>query len=114
MNLFHCVSDNDVKALKTLIARGANVNAVDGRGRTALWWAAEEGRVECATALIDAKADVDKGDKYGNTPLHLASNNGHAESVRVRRRLCVDVWNTTDVIPFYCSSSSSTRPTRML
>jgi 26S proteasome non-ATPase regulatory subunit 10 len=87
MSLIESVTDNDLQACKGWIAEGADVNAVDEDGCTALWWAASLDHVECATALIDAKADVDKANNYGATPLHMASNYGHAECVRVRH-LC--------------------------
>jgi ankyrin repeat protein len=74
MSLIPSVWNNDLADLKTLIARGADVNAVTVHGYTALWYAAERGQVECATALIHAKADVNKANKYGETPLHAASN----------------------------------------
>jgi len=87
MNLIVSAMDNDLQALKGLIAGGADVDAVDEKGRTALWYAVGRGHFECATALLDAKADVDKADEDGHSPLHWASSNGHAEFVRVRR-LC--------------------------
>jgi ankyrin repeat protein len=101
MSLIESVKDKDLQALKGLIAGGADVNAVDALGRTALWWAAKDGHVECATALIDAKADVDEANKVGDTPLHKASSWGRGECVRVRR-LCGlgGSWclNATDVM----------------
>lgn len=82
MSLIESTILNDLEAVKRLIAAGADVNAVDG-GRTALWCAVRRGHVECATALVDAKADVDKLDRYGFTPLHRASVNGRLAYVRV-------------------------------
>lgn len=87
MSLIQNVKKNNLGELGRLIQNEANVNDVDGNGRTALWWAAEEGHVECVTALLDAKADVDKAENNGNTPLHEASFFGHVECVRVCR-LC--------------------------
>jgi ankyrin repeat protein len=87
MSLIVSAKDNDLQAVKGLIAGGADVNAVDQRGHNALLWAACEGHVECATALIDAKADVGKASNDGITPLHAASCYGRSECVRVRR-LC--------------------------
>jgi ankyrin repeat protein len=89
MSLIESAKGNDLPTVKGLIVGGADVNATDedGLGRTALWYAAREGHVECATALLDAKADVNKADEVGDTPLHKASYWGHADCVRVRR-LC--------------------------
>jgi uncharacterized protein len=88
MSLIESVRDDDIQQVKTLIARGADVNAVDQEGGTALSLAAAENHIEYATTLIDAKADVDKADNYGLAPLHRASMYGRAECVRVGR-FCV-------------------------
>jgi len=85
MSMIKSARDNDLQAVKVLIAGGAEVNTVDEAGRTALWWAAREGHVECATALLDARADVDKADKDGYTPLHRATSFDRVQCVRVRR-----------------------------
>jgi CDK inhibitor PHO81 len=72
-----------------LIAGGAEVNVVDTYGRTALWYAARDGHIECVTVLLDVKADVNKADIGGYTPLHQASFRGHVKCVRVR---CLCGW----------------------
>src|SRR3990167_1957872 len=77
------VIKNDVPLLMQLIEGGADVNGVDGEGRSALFWAAVAGRVECAKVLLDANANVNKADNFGWTPLHSASNFGRAECVKV-------------------------------
>ena len=43
--------------------------------------ASKEGQLDIVNSLIDAKADVDKQDKYGYTALILASRYGHLEIV---------------------------------
>lgn len=85
MSLIESAKKNNVIELKRLIQNGVDINGVDGFGCTALFFAVEDGRVECVTALIDAKADVDKAHKYGDTPLHTASYYGRAAVVWVRR-----------------------------
>jgi ankyrin repeat protein len=82
MSLFQSVIDNNLSLLKDLIEGKADVN-MDHYGHTALWWAANEGSVECATALINAKADIDSVSRYGDAPLHRASFYNHVECVRV-------------------------------
>jgi len=83
MSLIQSVRENNLNGVQLLIKDGANVNAVDEFGCTALRYAADMGLVECATALIDAKADVDKVDILGASPLVGACGNGHPECVRV-------------------------------
>lgn len=84
MSLINHVFCNNNEAIKRFIATGQDVNiAVDEYGHTSLWWAAGRGCVGCTTALLNAKADVNKVDNYVITPLHYASENGKAECVRV-------------------------------
>ena len=52
--------------VKALLAHGADVNAKERRGQTALMWAAAEGHAEVVEALLDAGADF-------RTPLPPAS-----------------------------------------
>ncbi|KAJ3114374.1 hypothetical protein HDU96_002179 [Phlyctochytrium bullatum] len=59
-----------IQTLELLIASGANIEARDERGRTALYHAAMNGRSKCVQLLIDAGADVNAADWYGHTPLN--------------------------------------------
>lgn len=56
-----------------LVARGADVDAKDGKGFRALHFAALEGDVACTELLADAGADLDPRDGWGNTPLWRAA-----------------------------------------
>src|SRR3990167_563691 len=44
----------------------------------------------CKKVLLEAKADVEKADDHGWTPLHWASDSGYAECVKV---LCCDTFS---------------------
>ena len=48
---------------------GANVNAVDKDGRTALMFAAEGGHLFCAEFLVASRANVTMEDNYGRSAL---------------------------------------------
>src|SRR5574342_954135 len=68
---------NDVAAVRLLLRQGADVNAAQGDGMTALHWAAANGNVELARALVRARADVAAATRIGAyTPLHLAARGG--------------------------------------
>ena len=54
---------------KMLIERGADVNAANRFGGTALWRAADVGRADVVEALLQAGADVSKASYQGNAPL---------------------------------------------
>lgn len=75
----------DVVALRQLVKDGAQVNAVDEWGNTALLLAAREGDVETARALLRAGADVD-GRGGPLTPLGQAALRGHTHMVRLLLR----------------------------
>lgn len=67
--------------MEIVIAAGADVNAVDERGMTALAKAAELGRDEQLEALLEAGAIADMATRRGATPLYLAVERGHMGSV---------------------------------
>jgi len=62
-----------VATLKLLIARGAKLDSVDDRGRSALMIAAALNRFETARALRDAGADLGLRDASGRTAAELAA-----------------------------------------
>jgi ankyrin repeat protein len=68
----------DQIALRTALARKADVNAPQVDGSTALHWAAERDDLEMADLLIRAGARVTATTREGVTPLQLAAINGSA------------------------------------
>lgn len=66
-----------------LLARGADVAAVNTRGMTSLMLAASQGHTEIVTALLAKSAKVNAIDSGGHTALMFAANNGHAETASV-------------------------------
>ena len=71
----------DVAAVRALVADGADVDARQGDGTTALHWAAHRGDLALAEALLAADADVNAANALDATPLWLASQNGDARLV---------------------------------
>jgi len=69
----------DREAVKTLLKNGADVNAAQGDGMTALHWAARSGDVELTQMLLFAGANVKATTRLvGYTPLMMAAELGHA------------------------------------
>ncbi len=71
----------DVAAVRALLADGADVDARQGDGATALHWAAHRSDLPLAEVLLDAGADVDAANALDATPLWLASMNGDTRLV---------------------------------
>ena len=73
---------NEVEVLRNLLYQGADVNAAQGDGMTALHWAAVNGQSEIAEMLLYAGASTEATTRMGAyTPLHLASREGHSPMV---------------------------------
>ena len=72
----------DIEAVRTLLREGADVNAAQGDGMTALHWTALNGDVTMMNVLLYAGATTEPLTRIGSyTPLHLASSRGHAATV---------------------------------
>ena len=77
--LHHAAQAGDIDALEVAIAAGADVNARDARGWTALMHAANKGYTLLVPLLIEANAEVDIRAPDGATALFIAAVHGHAE-----------------------------------
>src|SRR5277367_3471576 len=53
------------------------------RSATPLNWAAGNGHVEVVKLLLNARANIEAANKYGQTPLHRAAWDGHVEVVKL-------------------------------
>ena len=83
-DLRYACRNSNVEIVKLLIIReGANVNATNGYGQTALHWAAWNGYIEIVKLLIKYGANINFKDKWGRTALHYAACNGHTEAVKI-------------------------------
>ena len=66
--------DGGQRTVKLLLARGAKVDLVDDRGRSALMIAAGLGHAEIVKTLIEAGADRALRDKAGKSAADLATS----------------------------------------
>lgn len=72
----------DAAAVRALLKNGADVNAAQGDGMTALHWAATNGDAALTQMLLSAGANIRATTRLGGiTPLHMASQAGHAAVV---------------------------------
>src|SRR5947209_5518941 len=67
---------------RMLLERGADINARDEWGRTALMIGADEGYSELVSLLLDWEADVHARDERGYTALMFAAWKGHLDVVK--------------------------------
>ena len=71
----------DADAVRTLLAAGADPDAAQPDGATALHWAAYRDDHGLAALLLAAGADVNAANELGATPVWLAADNGSAAMV---------------------------------
>lgn len=75
---------SDTEAVKSLLAKGADVNAKTRYGATALSYACDRGSLDVVKVLVEHGADVNVKDTfYGATPLTWAASNNHVEVVKL-------------------------------
>jgi ankyrin repeat protein len=75
------VKAGKVVEVKEILEDGADPNAADGVGQTALINAAGYNQVGCMEALGEAGADLDKANVHGDTPLMMAMYKGHCHAL---------------------------------
>ncbi len=81
-------------------------------GLTALHYAARQGCLGCAKALVDANADIDITDPEGVTPLIIAITNFHFDVAAhlIRKGANPNKWDWWGRTPLYCAVDLNTIP----
>lgn len=106
--LIKAITAGKIDEARRLIQEGADLEARDKYGWTALIIAAYWGRKEIVKMLLDAGADVNVVDKDGFTALHYAASGGYKEVVEMleRRQTKVVAVNTTQdkIVPKFCNT----------
>ena len=102
----------DSAQVRALIKQGADVNAAQGDGMTALHWAASRGDLDEARMLVVAGARLDATTRNGNyTPLHLAARSGKPSIVKALLAAGANpnaVTNTGGATPLHFAASEGT------
>jgi len=81
--LLYATRDGHVEIVRTLLDRGAKVDAVAPRGITALMVAAQRGHVEIVKLLLVKRAFINARNDNDNTALMYAAEFGHLDVVKV-------------------------------
>jgi tetratricopeptide (TPR) repeat protein len=84
--------DENINRIQSLLASGADVNAKDINGVTALWQAAANGHLDIVKVLLESGANVNIQHKsLGVTALWMAAREGHTEIVKLLLAAGADV-----------------------
>ena len=89
--LIAAAARGDANAVRELLAQGADVQAADSSGRTALVVAAYHRDNDVARLLIDAGADVNQQDTTRQSAYLLATSEGNLDLLRLVLRAGADV-----------------------
>jgi ankyrin repeat protein len=82
--MIEAAKSGDVEAIRAYLTAGAELNARDGEGMSALTWAARRGQKKVVRVLLDkGLTDIDLKDSYGFTPLFWAARRGYVDIVRI-------------------------------
>jgi len=103
------VMKRDKEAVRALLKEGADVNAAQGDGMTALHWASRSGDVDVAQMLLYAGANVKATTRLGAyTPLMMAAEQGHAAVIAALLAAGADVKaaNATGTTPLMLAARS--------
>ena len=79
------VANDRAPQVRVQLARGIDPNSVDAAGDPALFIAARAGNAATVDVLLDAKANVDLRNRFGDTPLMAAVLHGHVDVAKKLR-----------------------------
>jgi len=100
----------DRESVRSLLREGADVNASQGDGMSALHWAAASGDAEMAEMLLRAGANLQSVTRIGHyTPLHVACQGGNAAVVELLLEAGADASSRTSpggTTPLHLAASS--------
>jgi hypothetical protein len=80
-------AEGHMEAIKVLAELGANKDARDVNGATALHYAGQSGHMVAIKVLAELGAQVDAQDAHGETPLQASSRLGHHQAAQLLRQL---------------------------
>ena len=97
----------DADALRAQLDAGAEVDALDRHGQTALMLAAQRGHLAAVRVLLEAGADRDRAAKFGLTATHLAALNEHERVARALAAAGADLRRTGSGAPGFAGRTAA-------
>jgi ankyrin repeat protein len=83
--------EGHLEIVRLLLGAKAEVNAAHETGTTPLWWASAKGHPDIARLLLKAGADANAArNADGVTPLDIAVENGHTQTIKVLKEFKAD------------------------
>ncbi|MFO7800282.1 MAG: ankyrin repeat domain-containing protein [Rhodohalobacter sp.] len=80
-NILEAIQNIDIVSLNVLLAEGADINAVDEKGNTALMLASKIGNPRMVKIILAHNPDINKQNNMGYTALMIASEQGQTHLV---------------------------------
>ncbi len=80
-NILEAIQNIDIVSLNVLLAEGADINAVDEKGNTALMLASKIGNPRMVKIILAHNPDINKQSNAGYTALMIASEQGQTHIV---------------------------------
>lgn len=94
--LISAAEEGNVQRVKEFLSKGADVNAKDDQGYTALMWAAYNGHIDIIKELLLFGADVNEQDNKGYTAQMWANEQGYADIVQLLKKASPTVAHTSN------------------
>lgn len=94
--LLKAAAIGETRRLSAIMEAGADIDAVNEYGQTALFIAAYHGQHDAVQWLIESRADVERPANGGSTPTRTASANGHIAAMQALVAASAEPGQTTE------------------
>ena len=106
--LWHHAADADLPAIKEDLASGLDATAADKDGFTALHVATQRGHAEIVSLLLNAGADPNATDRYGNGPLWTACYEGGKDIATPEQQSIISILLEAGANPEHANNAGRT------